>query len=299
MKGIISCILFFIVIDFASGQSNFTKFKNLEKTNDTAKINAFLTEWQKSEPNDPEIYTSCMNYYYKKSKEEIVTINKTPHGKSSFKLTDSTGAVAGYLNSNSDLNPRYLDSVFYYANIGIIKFPKRLDIRFGKTYILGEMEDYNNFSNEIIKTIEYSKTIKNDWLWTENKKVEDPENFMLNTIQTYLKQLYEIEDDKLLENMKSIGNVVLNYYPNNIEILSTTAVANMLTGNYEKAIEYLKRAEKINPEDFIILNNLAKGYELKGNIAEAIHYYELTEKFGDDEAKEHSKKEIIKLKSEQ
>jgi hypothetical protein len=99
MKRIVSCTLLIIIIDFASGQSNFEKFKNISKTNDSTKINAFLTEWQKSEPYDPELYTSCINYYFKKSKEEFATINKTSHGKSSLQLTDS-GAVAGYLNSN-------------------------------------------------------------------------------------------------------------------------------------------------------------------------------------------------------
>ncbi len=96
--------------------------------------------------------------------------------------------------------------------------------------------------------------------------------------------------------MKQIGDVALKYYPNNIEILSTTAVANMLTKDYDKAIGYLKHAEKLNPKDFIVLNNIAQGYKLKGDKKNAIRYYELTEKYGNAQAKEQARKIIKELK---
>ncbi len=94
-----------------------------------------------------------------------------------------------------------------------------------------------------------------------------------------------------------MGNAVtIKYYPDNIEILSTTAVALTLTKDYDRALVYLKQAEKINPKDFIVLNNIAQAYKLKGDKANAIKYYDLTEKYGDAEAKEQarkSKKELV------
>jgi tetratricopeptide (TPR) repeat protein len=280
------------------GQSNLEKFNRILKTNDTAKLNDFLIQWEKTGINDPDLYTSCINYYYKKSKQDIAYLNKKQEGNSSLRITDSTGTIAGYLNFNRELNPSYLDSVLVYANGGINRFPRRLDIRFGKIFILGEIGDYNHFTQEIIRTIDYSITIKNDWLWSDNKKLENPENFMLSTVQSYLKQLYDTDDDHLLENIIKIGDTVLKHYPNNIEILSTTAVANLLTKHFDKAIAYLKRAEQLDPKDFIVLNNIAKAYDMTGDKSQAINYYELTEKYGDAEAKEHAKKEIKKLKSE-
>ena len=119
--------------------------------------------------------------------------------------------------------------------------------------------------------------------------------FMLGTLQTYLKELYETEDDNLLPNMIQIGDAVLKYYKNNVEILSTTSVALMLTKNYDKAIDYLKQAEKINPKDYIVLNNIAQGYKLKGDKANAIKYYELTEKYGDEQAKQQARQNIKAL----
>ena len=118
---------------------------------------------------------------------------------------------------------------------------------------------------------------------------------MLETIQTYLRELYETEDDNLLPYMIEIGEATLKYYHNSVEILSTTSVALMLTKNYDKAIDYLKQAEKLNPKDFIVLNNIAQGYKLKGDKANAIKYYKLTEKYGDEQAKQQARENIKAL----
>jgi tetratricopeptide (TPR) repeat protein len=143
--------------------------------------------------------------------------------------------------------------------------------------------------------VEYSQVNKNNWLWTGNKKEEDGEGFMLGTFQTYLKELYDTEDDNLLPDMIQIGEAILKYYGNNVEILSTTSVALLLTKKYDQAIGYLKQAEKINPKDYIVLNNIAEAYKLKGDKASAITYYKLTEQYGDEQAKQQARKNIKAL----
>jgi tetratricopeptide (TPR) repeat protein len=277
------------------GQSNYEKFKKLFKKNDTTQIKSLLSEWEQTNPNDPELYTSSINFYFSNSKQEIISVDRDQKSKESFQLTDSTGNIAGYINSNLGYNPNKISKAIRYANTGIDKFPDRLDIRFGKCYVLQEIGDYDSFTKEIIKAVEFSQVNKNNWLWTENKKQEDGEGFFLGTIQSYLKEMYETENDNLLPNMIQIGETVLRYYQNNIEILSTTSVALMLTKNYDKAIEYLKEAEKLNPKDFIVLNNIAQGYKLKGDKTNAIKYYELTEKYGDEQAKQQARKNIENL----
>lgn len=298
MQKAIILLILATISNFVLGQTNYENFKKLYKDNDTTGIRILLAAWERSNPDDPELYTSAFNYYYTNSNREIVSVEKTQRGEQSFQLTDSTGAVAGYMNSmQGGYDTGELKKAFYYANKGIEKFPNRLDIRFGKCFVLAETGDYEKFTTEIINTVEYSHTIKNNWLWAENKKPdEDPESFMLDAVQKYLKQLYDTENDNLLENMKRIGDTVLKYYPDNIEILSTTAVANLLTKNYDKAIGYLKHAEKLNPKDFIVLNNIAQGYKLKGDKENAIKYYELTAKYGDERAKQDAKKAITELK---
>jgi tetratricopeptide (TPR) repeat protein len=298
MKRVIIVLTLIIFSNLASAQSNYEKFTKLFIDKDTTKIKSLLAAWEKSDPNDPEFYTSAFNFYFSNSKRDIISIDERQRTKETFQLTDSTGKVVGYFNSNVSYDPEKLGKALGYLNKGIDKFPDRLDIRFGKSYVLGAIFDYENFTTEIIKTIEYSNTISNNWLWTKNEKLEDAQNFMLGTIQSYLRQLYDTEDDNLLKNMKQIGEVALKYYPDRIEILSTTAIAYLLTKDYDKAIGYLKHAERLNPQDFIVLGNIAQGYKLKGDKANAIKYYELYEKYGDAQAKEQARDNIETLKKQ-
>lgn len=295
MRKIFLFILLTAISNLVSGQTYYEKFKTLFQQNDTIKIASLLTEWEKMSPNDPELYTAAINYYFSNSKKEIVSVDKQQKSNESFQLTDSTGQVAGFINSSLDYDTEKLSKAIKYANTGIDKFPNRLDIRFGKCHILQQIGDYNNFTKEIIKTIDYSQVNKNNWLWTENKKQENGESSLLESIQSYLKQLYDTEDDNSLLNMIQIGEATLKIYKSNVEILSTTSVALLLTKNYDKAIEYLKQAENINPKDFIVLNNIAQGYKLKGDKANAIKYYELTEKYGDERAKLQARRNINEL----
>jgi len=96
--------------------------------------------------------------------------------------------------------------------------------------------------------------------------------------------------------MSQIGELTLKYYPNKVQILSTTAVVNMINKNYEKALDYLKKAEQLNPEDCIVLNNIAYIYKMKDENDNEIKYYALVEKYGDDIEKEKARQNQNELK---
>lgn len=293
-------ILFSFILTFFTynvfSQTNYEKFKKIYEKKDTTKIKAFLAKWEKTDPNDPEFYTSAINYYFNYSQQEIISLTQKHEGNERLKLTDSTGDVAGFLNSSLGYNPQKVSKAIEYANKGMEKFPNRLDIIFGKCRMLMQIKDYNNLTKALLKTVEYSQINKNNWLWTENKKQENGEAFFLESMQSFLKELYDTEDDNLLPNMVQIGEATLKYYKSNVEILSTTSVALLLLKKFDKAIDYLKQAEKINPKDFIVLNNIAQAYKLKEDKVNAIKYYELTEKYGDESAKKQARDIIKELK---
>jgi len=143
---------------------------------------------------------------------------------------------------------------------------------------------------------QYSAKNDTNWTWTNNEKYDGGEKEFLLDMQTYQLQLYNTGNDNLLKNMREIANTVLKFYPNHIESLSNLSITYLLVGEYDKGIEPLLRAEKINPKDYIVLSNIAKGYKLKGDKKKAIEYYERTVEFGDDSAKEYAKQQIIELK---
>jgi tetratricopeptide (TPR) repeat protein len=296
MQKLVAVIILSVLSISSSAQSNFQQFKTLFKEKDTTRVKQLLKDWEKTTPTDPEFYTCAFNFYFSNSKHEIISLQQNSPKGESFELKDSTGKTVAYLGSDVAYDPNKLTIAFRYITTGIQQFPDRLDMRFGKCYALQQIGDYSNFTKTILETVEYSVVNKNKWLWTENNKADDAENILLGSIHTYLRDLYDTQNDSLLTNMIQIGNATLSHYPDNIEILSTTSVALLLTKDFDKAITYLKHAETLNPKDYIVLNNIAQGYKLKGDKANAIKYYELTAKYGDEQAKEEAGENIKQLK---
>jgi tetratricopeptide (TPR) repeat protein len=289
--------LFLLLFGLNTVAQNFQQaFKAALGKNDTTKALSIITEWEKTAPSDPELYTAAFNLYFLTSEQTDMALEREQKSKESIAITDSTGKTVGYLNAKKGYNPAKIAKAFYYINQGIAQFPDRLDMRWGKCYVLGQTGDYENFTNEVIAALQHAVTIQCKWLWTNNQPTPNPQKEMLEAVHTYMKQLYDTEDDKLVVNMQRIGDVALFYYPNHIEILTSTSVAYMLTGNYTKALGYLKWAEKLNPKDFIVLNNMARCYELNRNKANALKYYQLAAKHGDAEAKETAKRKQKELR---
>lgn len=298
-KTMISLLALIALPSISYGQNFMKQFEELFSKKDTVGQIQLLNNWEKTNSNDPELYVAYYNYYVTRASEEVITLGNDPKGKEALKIVkeDSlSGNPVAYMYSDIYYDRLLLYKAYSYIDKGIEKFPNRLDMRFGKIYMLGENKDYQNFTKEIIKTIEYSSVINNKWLWQGNAPVEDPQAFMLSSIQSYVLQLYNTGEDALLDNMKMIAECILKQYPEHIESLSNLSIVYLIRKQYDEALATLARAEKINNKDYIILNNMAHAYKEKGNIPKAIEYYNLTIKYGDEEAQKYAKKEIELLK---
>jgi tetratricopeptide (TPR) repeat protein len=258
-----------------------------------------LQEWKKKAPNDAELYTSLFNYYFYQSKDEIVILSKgtPPKDEKILILSDSTNQVAGYIGSQINYEESNLKKAFAAINKGIELYPNRLDMRFGKIHVLGQIKDWNNFTNEIIKTVNHSSINHNQWTWTYNEKQDGGQDFFLSCLQDYQMQLYNTMDDKLLINMQKISKSVLAHYPNHIESLSNLSIAYLVSKQYDKALVPLLKAEKLNPKDYIVLNNIAYAYKESGDTKNAISYYNKVIQYGDAPAKAQAEQELSKLKT--
>ncbi|MDT3739774.1 MAG: tetratricopeptide repeat protein [Candidatus Kapabacteria bacterium] len=285
MKYILLVFIAFLFINPIYGQSFKEQFNELKTNQDTTRLLELLQKWERTNSDDPELYVAYINYFMMKSNDIVHKYENNPKEDSSQLMTKIEFNLIQE-NLNNGLN---------YIEKGIIKFPSRLDMRFGKIYVLGQLEDYENFTNEIIKTIDYSAVIDSKWLWTDNKPFEDPLNNMLGSVQEYVMQLYNTENDSLLDNMRRISETVLKYYPEHIESMSNISVVCLLKKEYDKGLEVLFKAEKIAPEDYIILANIAQAYKLKGDNINSIKYYQKVIQFGNEQAKAFAKEQIKEL----
>lgn len=300
MKLIIALIIFLTGAGLAvNGQSFRQQYNEFTMKKDTVGQLSVLKKWEAADSSDPELYVSYFNYYVNRSVTTLLEIGNNPAGKEALQInsTDTTqNDPIAYMYDKTVYDSGLLDQGLYYADRGITKNPSRLDIRFGKVYMYGETERWEKFTEEIIKVVEYSAVIKNNWTWADSKPVKDPEKFMLQSIQDYQIQLYNTNNDDLLDNMKRIAETVLKYYPENVESLSNLSIVYMIKKEYPKALVPLLQAEKLAPADFIVLNNIAEAYRRQGDKANAIIYYEKLLKNGDGQAREHARKSLEELK---
>ncbi len=296
MKKLLILTISILFINQLFGQDFYGDFIKFQKSNDSINQLKSLKSWERAKPKDAELYTSYFNYYFAKSKTEMLTLTtKQPEGQM-LVLKDSTNKTAGYIGSQIDYAQLDLKKGIDWIKKGIEQYPNRLDMRFGKTYVLGQIKDWDNFSKEIIAAIHYSKINNNNWTWTKNEKKNGGKEFFLSSLQDYQVQLYNTGDDKLLVNMGNIAKEVLMLYPNHVESLSNLSIVYMISKDYIKALDVLLKAEKISPNDYIVLSNIAHCYKEKGDKTKSIEYYEKTIKNGDEQAKEDAKKQIKELK---
>jgi tetratricopeptide (TPR) repeat protein len=138
--------------------------------------------------------------------------------------------------------------------------------------------------------------MSNDWLWTYNENGLIGEEAFLSSIQDYQGTLYETGNEDLFIYMRTIADEVLKIYPNHIASLSNISITYLLTGEYDKGIEALLKAEKIDPNDHVVLGNIAYEYKLKDDIDSSIKYYEKMLKLENQRVVEFAKQQIEALR---
>lgn len=294
---IITLFFLFSLIQISYGQQDFKKqFKALFDKNDVAGQEKLLQNWEKSRPDDPELYVSYFNFYLNKSRREVVSLNSVPTSEDSIRMTKTDDEkVVAYLGSATKYEKADFDKAIEYLDKGIEKFPNRLDMRFGKIAAFRKIENYRIFTDEIVKAIDYSNVNKNQWLWTNDESVKEPKKVFLSSLQDYFVQVYDSGDENI-EYLKTIAENVLKYYPDSVENLSNLAIYYMLKKDYENALTHLLKAEKLAPADPVIVGNIAWTYYLKGDKVNSLKYYELLKKYGDDQQKMQADEKITELK---
>jgi len=289
-------ILSFLSIAQTSEQFS-SEFNSFSATADTANMRIRLANWEAKFPEDAELFTGYFNYYFRLAKKEIVVLGTNQPKGESIVIKDSTSKTAGFMGSEI-----YYDSVLVRKGLekidqGIALYPNRLDMRFGKIYVLGLLQNYELFTLEIINTVAFSSTNKNEWTWTNNEKKQDGKDFFLQSLQDYQTQLYNTGNDELIYNMREIAEEVLKYYPNHVESLTNVGLTYLIFEDYTKGLEVMLKAEKIAPKDYIVLSNIAYTYAQLGDKPNAINYYEKTLKYGDAQAKGYAEEQLLLLRA--
>jgi tetratricopeptide (TPR) repeat protein len=270
----------------------------LKEQPDTVQVRTLLRLWQRTSPEDPQLYVAAFNFYFIRSQHQVVVLEQAPLGDSSYTVKDSGGNPRGYLNPHIDYDPQRLRAAFEWIDNGIRRFPDRLDMWMGKAHALRQTENYDSFLIVMQRVLNRSVDNKNQWLWNNDKRLESGRDFLLGRMQAYLRGFYESERVDLMPVMSKLGEAVIRVYPEEVEVLSMTAVSLLLQKQYAKAIAYLRRAERIRPRDVVVLNNLAEAYRESGDKDASKRYLKLVESYGTADEKAAAKKNRKSLRRE-
>jgi tetratricopeptide (TPR) repeat protein len=230
------------------GQSFKDAFKGALNANDLAKAEQILKDWDFADANDPELYVSYFNFYTLKSQTK---------------------------------DPRNYDEVFArkaldFISEGIERFPTRFDMRIGKLYMLVRMKDYPAITTNVIQLIDYSGKINNNWKSEEFRLLEEPEEMLYGAVQEFQELLFAADDEKLYPDIIRISEEMLKHYPKHLQSWLNISMVYVTGKNYDKSLETLLKAEKIDSKDPVLLYNIASVYKLKGEKEQAGKYFELT-----------------------
>lgn len=271
------------------------QFTRYAQSRDSAGQYNVLQQWRAQSPDDPELYVSCINYYVSIGRREITSIDAEPSSALSLRLEREGSDEVLYMNERLSYDKAALQQGLNCIDTGIVRFPNRLDMRFGKIYVLGEVENFRGFAAEIVAVVQQSARNGNQWLWKDGKAVADPKGFMLSTIQDYVNQLYN-NDDNYAVHIRAIADAVLQYYPDHVESLANMALTYVTEEKYDEVLVYLLRAEKLAPTDVVVLNNIATCYDRQRKVEQAVTYYEKVEKYGGEYEKADAAANLQRLR---
>ena len=234
-------------------QNWFDKYKKLLNSNDTVALKKCIMQWEKANPQSPDVIAAWYNYYIKRAMNNVLQLStvQPADGKQYMELqNDTTKQTAGYLYEQTVYNPELMQQAFAKINEGIQKFPDRLDLPFGKVHILLQQEEYDTALKELEKVIERSKTNHSQWLWTQNKPLDNPKEFLIDTMQDYFRQLIGTPDNQLAYQL---NEAMLTLYPEDIRLRSNKASLLAISGKYFEAYHYSLPFIKMPPKTILLL----------------------------------------------
>ncbi|WP_124978853.1 tetratricopeptide repeat protein [Nonlabens xiamenensis] len=273
-----------------------SEFNTYFVNQDTLNQRLVLDKWEDAKPDDIDLKISLLNYHFRKSREEVINMTTDAPQGAGLAIQDSLGNEKAYLSSHFVFDLSELEKGLSKIDEAIKDHPDRLDLRFGKTYVLGQVPLWERFTQEILITVVYSQKNDNQWLWADNEKLTEGQDFLLGSIQDYQLQLYNTSDDSLLENMRRIAFQVLKFYPTHVESWSNIAITYSLQGEFDQAIFYLRKAEEINPSDTIVLGNLANNYQQLDQLDKAESYLLKVIDLGSAQEQEFAKQRLEALR---
>lgn len=280
--------------------TNYEKFNSLLKEGKLNEAKIVLDNWGEQKEKDPQYYVCCFNYYVNKSITQGYVVQANPPADESqiiLTLKDpNTGEIKGFMVSKIVYDPNIANEGIKYIKSGLKIFPDHYEMRFGLLWVLKELREFDQYLDELDDALKYFFDNKLTYIyWNNNKKISDPDNFIIQTLQEILYEF--VNKDDLFANTKFLNSyidIMIKYFPYNKYGYANKGFMYVATKEYDKALEYYFKAYKIDDKDPLVLFNIGFIYKLQGNYDRAKTYFEKVITLGGDEYYTKRAKEELK-----
>ena len=294
-KTILTSLLVLMALAANAQNKWYEKYLDCVNDSDVHTWKAMIEEWEQAEPESPDVYAAWYNYYINLSMTEAVALTQDApeDDQETLQLTDSTGAVAGYMHGVISFNDSILQLGYQKLDTAIRLFPDRLDLPFGKITMLFRQQRYSEVMQELRHVLDCSKKNGNKWLWTLNQPLDDAENILKDSMQEYFTQLYDAgQEDYALQ----LVEWMLQLYPADIVFRSDKAALLAISKRYSEALPIYLSVYKDAPDDVVVTSNIANIYYALGDKKSSLKYYGKLAKCGDSEVEAMAKQRIEEIK---
>lgn len=280
-----------------SAEDYAARFKQLrDQKADGAQIDALLDEWRAKNSNDPDAWITSANYYFNQSVGPYMSAEPPKKGDYAIK-EEKTGKQAGSISFRPNVaqTSRNAATILQEATG---KWPDRLDIWCGLSWMYQEGGDFDNEFGTLQKMVAYVREHPTGLKWLKGEPLTEPaDKFVpekLHSYATYYEKKENPEDDK---RMLKIAMFSAEQFPNHPYAFNDVAVYYSINKDYPKTREWLEKAHQADPKDGLVIYNLAYVSEKMGDKSAAKKWYEENLKVEPDgDHAEKVKQALAKLK---
>ena len=296
MKYVIAVLFLFLSIS-TFGQNYQAQYEELFITKNREAMPALLTKWEKADPNDPELFIAYFNYYFWESRSEMVGLSaEASDGENLALYKDGDANPSGFLNSVIVYDDSLFDLAQTYLLKGIEKYPRRLDMHFGRIFSLQEKGDYRQEIEHILTLLELHQETQDDWCWSDGEKMENPAEEISNSVQEYIYTIFNTPVPNI-DGIEKVSNKMLEIYGPDVESYTNLGVCSLFKEDLFSALAHFLAAYEVDSEDAIVISNIAHTYVEMEDHAKAIEYYKILIDKGTKEDAQFAKYRIEQLEN--
>ena len=221
-------------------------------------VETIINRWEEAFPEDGAMLRAKFSYYLAKSQStRVVPKDQARYlgEKPVVTLKDSLGADVNYFQETF-----YEDSVFSRcldaAQKAISLYPDDLQHRVDKlnALTLYEKESPDMACRELLALIDLNSS--SHPVWKSGETVLEADAFPA-TVQEYCAAFYRIGTPSSYEAFRKVSEKMAKLYPKDPNFQSNLGSYWLVAqGNNKKALQYYKKALKINPDDYAAQRNI-------------------------------------------